>query len=72
MTCARGQGGSIYILQASPVISLLVIYPSDTVLVAETYTFHLDEERSGIVAWTTTKAGGLVDKAAVYKAECSG
>jgi hypothetical protein len=54
------------------VISLLVIYPSDTVLVAETYTFHLDEERSGIVAWTTTKAGGLVDKAAVYKAECSG
>jgi len=69
---ARGQGGSVYTLRVNPLISLLVIYPPDIVSVAETYTFHLDDDGKGTVAWTTTKAGGLVDKAAVYKAECSG
>ena len=49
------------------VVAVLIIYPGGAV---ENYLFRLDESGAGELVYGTFKWGGIIQKAAMFRAEC--
>jgi hypothetical protein len=68
---SKQDGGIVMVVgKRNKVISIIVDYPSTTVV--ETYTFFRDARGKAEAMWTANKGGGApIMTAAAYKADCS-
>lgn len=68
---ARADGATVLPLQgAEGKLLVLVVYPSTAT--AESYVFDLDSAGRGSVIWTSSRAGGPIQRVVAMSARCSG
>jgi len=69
---AKANGAEVLFLGGTRPFVILEAYTKTQGLSVFTYTFDLDDHGAGQVVYSATKLNGLINKAAIYKAECTG